>query len=691
MRLGTDVGGTFTDFVLLDSRQDGVGVGKLLTTPDDPSRAVLEGTEALTSQNGVQIRDVHQFVHGTTLVTNTIIERKGARTGLIATRGFRDALEIGREIRYDMYDLFIERPEPIVPRFLRLEVGGRLAADGTLLRELDLTEVDQIVRAFDANNVEAVAVSLLHAFRNTSHEQQVRSRLRQLAPQLHVSLSSDVCPEIREYDRTSTTVANAYVQPIVSRYLGRLDEGMRTRGFGEQISIMLSSGGINTVDYAKRMPVQMVESGPAGGAMAASFIGRRAGIDRLLAFDMGGTTAKLCLVEDGVPHRATMFEAARIHRFMKGSGLVMKIPVIEMIEIGAGGGSIARADRLGTLKVGPQSASAVPGPACYAHGGIEPTVTDADLIMGFLDPEYFLGGRMRLDRDRATNAVANRLAKPLGIALLKAARGIFEVVNENMATAARVYFAERGRDPRQYTMLAFGGAGPVHAWDLARRLKIKRLLCPPAAGAASALGFLVTPPTVDLATSHVSRLESFSTDTALALINRLEREAAAILGKSGVPQRDIRFDLAAEMRYVGQGHEIPVPITFDVLQQGANALKAAFDAEYEQVFGRAVGGVPAELVTWRLRGSGPEPAAEWGAGTIGGHVANGKAQKGRRPAYFDNSGKAVEALVFDRYLLGPGAEFHGPSIVEERESTVIVPPGARATIDPQRNLLIEFE
>jgi N-methylhydantoinase A len=689
MRLGIDVGGTFTDFVLMDPDRRFLGVGKHLTTPADPSLGALDGTAALCKQHGVPLGQVVHAVHGTTLVANTIIERKGARTGLITTRGFRDALETGREIRYDMYDLFIERPDPLVPRSLRLEVDERLGPDGRVLRPLDPAGLDAILQAFEREGVEAVAVSLMHAFRNPAHEQAIRKWLADRAPKAHVSLSTEVCPEIREYDRTSTTVANAYVQPILARYLGRLEQGLRAQGLGGALSIMLSGGGINTVAYSQAMPVHMIESGPAGGAMAASFLGRRAGIDRLLAFDMGGTTAKLCLVDGGEPYRATTFEAARVHRFMKGSGLVLKVPVIEMIEIGAGGGSIARADRLGLLKVGPHSAGADPGPACYGRGGEAPTVTDADLLLGYLDPGYFLGGRMALDRDRASRALSEQVAAPLGVPPMQAARGVFELVNENMAAAARVNMAERGRDPRQYTFLAFGGAGPVHAWDLARRLKMRRILCPPAAGAASALGFLVVPPTVDLVMSHVARLSEFDVAAAAAVLARLEDEAARILAGAGVPRGGIAFHRAAEMRYVGQGYEIPVPVTPEAVRAGAKGLKAAFDAEYEKVFGRAVSDVPAEVLTWRVRAMGPRPAADWAMGAGGGSDAAG-AMKGKRPAYFDDPARPVETPVFDRYKLGPGAAFPGPAIVEERESTAIVPPRARAAIDAHHNLVIEL-
>jgi N-methylhydantoinase A len=688
MRLGIDVGGTFTDFVLIDAAGRRFGVGKVLTTSEDPSRAILDGAVALAREHGITIGDLLQAVHGTTLVANTIIERKGARTGLITTKGFRDALETGREIRYDMYDLSIARPEPIVPRYLRLEIDERLSHDGTVLRDLDLGGLETIRKVFETEGVEAVAVSLMHAFRNAAHERAIAARLAECASTLPISLSTDVCPEIREYDRTSTTVANAYVQPIVARYLKSLEDRMRAAGLRAPVSIMLSSGGINTIDYARRMPVQMIESGPAGGAITAAFIGRRAGIDRLLAFDMGGTTAKLCLVDNCEPHRVTTFEAARVHRFMKGSGLLLKLPVVEMIEIGAGGGSIARADRLGTLKVGPRSAGAAPGPACYDRGGTEPTVTDADLLMGLLDPDYFLGGRMALDRDRATRAVADHVARPLELTPSKAARGIFEVVNENMAAAARVYLAERGKDPREYTLLAFGGAGPVHGWDVARRLKIRRLLCPPAAGAASALGFLVAPPTVDLVASHVARLHDFDSHAAGVLISAMQQQATAILASCGVATGEISFEIAAEMRYVGQGYEIPVPISPHLLNgHGGKAIAAAFDAEYERAFGRAVAGVPAEILTWRVRAIGPEPAADWPTSAHATGEAS-LALKGQRPVLFGEESR--DTPVFDRYRLGPGAEVRGPAIVEERESTAVVPPEGIGTIDARGNLLIEL-
>lgn len=689
MRLGIDVGGTFTDFILLDPDRRFLAVGKQLTTPADPSVAALEGTAALCAEHGRPAAQLRHAVHGATLVANTIIERKGAPTGLIATHGFRDALETGREIRYDMYDMFIERSAPLVPRHLRLEVNERLGPDGRVLRPLDLGELEAIVRTFEREGVKAVAVSLMHAFRNPAHECAIGRWLGEHAPELHVSLSTAVCPEIREYERTSTTVANAYVQPIISRYLGRLKDGLSAQGLGGPLYIMLSGGGINSVEYAQHLPIHMIESGPAGGAKAASFIGHRAGLDRLLAFDMGGTTAKLCLIEGGEPYRVNTFEAARIHRFMKGSGLQLKVPVIEMIEVGAGGGSIARADRLGVLKVGPQSAGSVPGPACYSRGGREPTVTDADLLLGYLDPAYFLGGRMSLDPDRAAGALVEQVATPLGLTPLEAARGVFELVDENMAAAARVYLAERGRDPRQYTFLAFGGAGPVHAWDLARRLKMRRILCPPAAGAAAALGFLVAAPTVDLVMSHVSRLEEIRPDFVLDILGRLNDQAAQILAGAGVPGEEVHAEISADIRYVGQGYEIPVPIDRGVVESGPRGLQAAFDAEYERVFGRAVSSVAAEVLTWRIRARGPSPVSDWHVGSTGTSDA-GAALKGRRPAYFDAADRPIETPVFDRYRLGPGAQFSGPAIVEERESTAIVPPGAQATIDAFHNLLIEL-
>ncbi len=690
MRVGIDVGGTFTDFVAVDGEGGGFVVGKRLTTPEDPSVGAIEGTLELAGRHGLPLGEIRHVLHGTTLVANTIIERRGARTGLIATEGFRDVLETGRDIRYDLYDLTIDRAAPLVPRRLRLEVTERLDKDGEALVPLRLGSVDRCWQAFKRAGVEAVAVSLMHSFRNSAHERAIRDRLARLAPDLPVSLSCEVAPEIREYDRTSTTVANAYVLPVVRGYLGRLETGLRARGIGGALFVMLSGGGIAAIPYAEAFPIHMVESGPAGGALAAAFLGRQAGLDRLLAFDMGGTTAKLCLTRGGEPTRALETEVARVHRFLRGSGLLLKVPVIEMIEIGAGGGSIARRDALGLLKVGPQSAGASPGPACYGLGATQATVTDADLLLGYLDAGSFLGGEMALDVERARAAIHAEVAGPLGVDLTRAAAGIFDVVTENMASAARVYLAERGADPRAHTLVAFGGAGPVHAFSLAQQLKIPRVLCPLGAGATSALGFLIAPPTVELSQSAMARLEATDWDGVNATFRHLEAEAAASLAVAGVPREVIRFERMADMRYAGQGYEITVSVPGGPYGKGSTgALEEAFAVRYGALFGQHLPRVAIEVLTWRLRAMGPAPAVSLRRGDAGPGSADA-AFRGARPVYFADAGRFVEAAVFNRAQLGPGAEIQGPAVVEERESTAVIPPGARASVDAQANLVIEL-
>src|SRR5512145_982537 len=506
-RIGVDIGGTFTDLVLVDEATGAVSVGKLLTTPKEPAQAVEQVVVTLLHDAGRRAADVAALIHGTTLATNALIERKGARTGLLTTAGFRDALEIGREGRYDMYDLFIDPPAPLVPRHLRLEVPERIAADGAVLRPLEATGARAAITALLAEGVEAIAISLLHAYRNPAHEGALARLVAEAAPGLPVSCSSEVVPEIREYERTSTTAANVYVMPLMSRYLDDLERKLADMGIPGGFYIMLSSGGIATPATAKRVPVRLVESGPAAGALAAARAARQAGEGRLLSFDMGGTTAKACVIDGSEPLLAREFEVARADRFKRGSGLPIRVPVIELIEIGAGGGSIARLDRMGLLKVGPDSAGAEPGPACYGLGGHEATVTDADLVLGYLDPDFFLGGRMRLDVEAARRAITDRVGTPMGTDLARSAWNIHRVVNENMAGAARIHGIERGKDLRAYPLYAFGGAGPVHAWHVGRTLKVPRVLVPFGAGAASALGLLSAPLAFDFVRTAPQRLD----------------------------------------------------------------------------------------------------------------------------------------------------------------------------------------
>ncbi len=512
-RLGIDVGGTFTDLVVVDEATGGLRVGKVLTTPKDPAHGVETGMVALLGEAGVATSDVQAVVHGTTLATNALIERKGARTALVMTEGFRDSVEIRHEGRYDMYDLFIDPPSPLVPRHLRREVSERLLADGSVLRPLDEEGARRVIRELIAEGVEAIAICLLHAYVNPVHERRLAELIREIAPDRPVSCSSEVVPEIREYERASTTSANVYVAPLLERYLEDLERRLAELGVPGQLYIMQSSGGIALPPTARRLPIRLVESGPAGGALAAALAARHRGERRMLSFDMGGTTAKACVIDDGAPLVAREFEVARADRFKKGSGLPVRVPVIEMIEIGAGGGSIARVDRLGLLKVGPDSAGADPGPACYNLGGRLPTVTDADLLLGYLDAEFFLGGRMPLDREAARRAIDEHVARPLGLDVIGAARGIHRVVNENMAAAARIHGIERGKDLRSYPLFAFGGAGPVHCWQMARILKVPRILLPFGAGAMSAYGLLAAPLTFDFVRTLRQRLDEADWDS----------------------------------------------------------------------------------------------------------------------------------------------------------------------------------
>jgi len=496
-RIGIDIGGTFTDFVLVDEQERRIYLGKRLTTHADYLEAILHGLDRLLADAGIAAGDVSDVVHGTTLVANTVIERKGAKTALITTEGARDVVEIGSELRYDVYDLSIQRPQPLVPRHLRYAIRERMMANGEPLVALDLSQLPEIVAGLREADIASVAISLLHSYANPSHERALGEALARLMPGLEITLSSVLVPEIREYERTSTTIVNAYVQPLVARYLRNMEGQLKERGIKRPPYLMLSGGGLASIADSVEAPVNLIESGPAGGAIAACFFGRAANAPDLISFDMGGTTAKMCLINGGSPSRSHEFEVARINRFARGSGLPLRVSVIDMIEIGAGGGSIARIDNMGLLKVGPASAGSDPGPACYGLGGERPTVTDADVVLGYLDPGFFLGGTMRLDRAAAERAIERHIGQPLGLDVVAAAAGIQEVVNESMATATRLHVSERGRDLRRYALLAFGGAGPVHAYRLAEILGIKRLICPYAAGTASALGFLVAPLTFE--------------------------------------------------------------------------------------------------------------------------------------------------------------------------------------------------
>ncbi|HEV2282308.1 MAG TPA: hydantoinase/oxoprolinase family protein [bacterium] len=692
LRIGVDIGGTFTDLILVDDLGTVFQIGKVLTTPADPAGAVAQGVRDLLEAADAEARDVGQVVHGTTLLTNALIERKGARTALVTTRGFRDALEIAREHRYDMYDLFIERPAPLVPRHLRHELRERVLEDGTVAEALDLDEARRLVDALRREDVEAVAVCFLHSYRAPAHERAVGDLIRSAAPALACALSHEVVPEIREYERTSTTVANVYIQGLAARYLTRLAERLEAMEIGGPLFIMQSTGGICSVETACRFPIRVVESGPAAGALAAAHHAALARRPDLLSFDMGGTTAKACLVEGGEPLTAREFEVARVYRFKRGSGLPIKVPAIEMIEIGAGGGSLARVSSLGLLTVGPESAGAEPGPACYGRGGTEPTVTDADLVLGYLDPEFFLGGRLRLDREAARRAIEERVAGPLGLDPVQAAWGIHQVVNENMASAVRVHAVERGKDIRRFPLFAFGGAGPVHAHRVARILRCATVVCPLGAGVASAMGFLVAPPVFDFVRTLPSGVESIDWAAVRAALSEMEQEGRRILSTT-VREDQIGFRRWADMRYRGQGHEIRVPLPDAAFGPGAEpALRAAFERAYAAIYAHTAPEVPVDVVSWRVAAHGPKPSLRLPA--AGGQTARDAANpatalKTRRAAYFPERHGFAEVPVYDRYRLAPGCEFPGPAVVEERESTVVVGPDARVWVDAWRNLVIE--
>jgi 5-oxoprolinase (ATP-hydrolysing) len=683
-RVGFDIGGTFTDFVLYDADSAEVRVHKCLTTPDDPSLGALEGLNEILAGAGLGTADVSHLIHGTTLVTNAIIERQGAKLALLTTQGFRDILEMGTEQRYDIHDLFLEFPEPLVPRALRREIDERMSRDGDVVVALDLDQVRSQAADLVAAGVEAIAVCFLHAYKNPAHEQVVRDLLSDAYPQIAVSLSSDVQPELREYERTSTTTANAYVQPLMQRYVDRLVEAFTEQGFAGQFHLMQSAGGLVSPKTAVAYPIRLLESGPAGGGLATAFFGGRVGKSDVISFDMGGTTAKACLIENGKANVAPMLEAARVHRFKKGSGLPIKAPVIDMIEVGAGGGSIARFDKLGLLKVGPGSAGADPGPACYGKGGTEPTVTDANLLLGYLDPAFFLGGRMSLDKKASESALA-RVAKPLNLTAIEAAWGIYDIVCESMAGAARVHIVEKGRDPRRYSMVAMGGAGPAHAARVARKLGVGEVIVPPASGAASALGFLVAPISFEFARSLPSLLDEMDFGAVNDLLAELEKEGRTLLSDAGVEASDVTVTRHAEMRYFGQMREIDVPLQAETLDAGSvEQAKAAFDTEYKRLYAHLYEGPPVQALNWRVLCSGPTPEVEMGSL----EANDGASLKGRRQAYFPEAGGFVEVPVHDRYALAPGQSIEGPAIIEERESTTVVPPGDSLAVDDLFNLCL---
>ena len=692
-RLGFDIGGTFTDFVLIDETTGEALLDKCLTTPADPARAVIEGLEGLLAKADLAGADIDIAIHATTLITNALIERKGARTALLTTEGFRDVLEMGTEVRYDIYDLFLEKPEPLVARNWRFEVRERLDKDGKVMIPLDEAGLRDAARQMKAAGIESVAVAFLHAFRNSAHEEQARSGLEAELPDVTISLSSTVAPEIREYERMSTTVANAYTQPLTRHYIDTLERGLTDLGYRRRLFLMISSGGIATAQTATELPIRMIESGPAAGVLAAIYYGRAAGLDSLISFDMGGTTAKIGLVKDHLAAKTNMIEVGRVKRFKKGSGLPVKVPVIELIEIGAGGGSIAHVDNLGLLKVGPQSAGADPGPACYGQGGEEPTVTDANVLLGYLDPDYFLGGSMKLDVAAARSAVETKLATPLNLSPTEAARGIFEVVNQNMLSAMKVHIAERGEDPRKFYLFAFGGAGPGHAYDLARALQMKGVVVPPGAGATSAMGLVTAAVSFDYARSYVTRLDRVAWSDLHTVFEAMAADGLAVLEDAGIDRNSAGVDVihSMDLRHKGQGHELTIPLPMAVYAEGrVERIAEVFYERYRAKYGHAHSQLPVELITCRTTVGAPAPSVPQQQ-LLADARAGASPEKGRRAVYFHEQGGFVDTPVYDRYLLAAGTSFQGPAIIEERECTIVAGPAARVRVDEHGNLYLDLE
>ena len=687
-RIGLDIGGTFTDLVLLHEPTGTLRWHKVLTTPRDPSEGALRGLDELCGHAGIRPADVGTLIHATTLVTNAIIERKGARAALLTTDGFRDILEMGKEQRYDIYDLFLRYPDPLVPRRWRLEVRERVTRDGDVRIPIDVDAVRPQIAALADEGVEAVAVVFLHAYKNAAHEEAVRELLAREFPHLFISVSSEVSPEIREYERTCTTVCNAYVQPVMDRYIRHIEAALTERGFGGRFLLMLSSGTLATPDVARRFPVRMLESGPAAGALVVGHLGRRIGRADLVGFDMGGTTAKICLVRDGRPKITSTLEVARVHRFKKGSGLPVVAPVVDMIEIGAGGGSVASVDAMGLLRVGPHSAGADPGPACYGFGGAEATVTDACVALGYFDPNAFLGGTMRLDV-AAARAALSRVGASLGLDAVRTAWGIYSIVCENMAQAARLYLIERGQDPRRFALIGFGGAGPATAARVARLLGVQEVLIPPASGLASAIGLLAAPLGFDFGHSMTGALDELDWGAVERLFTEMEEQGRAMVAAAGGDPGRARCDRRVEMRYAGQFHDIEIPVPRPVDRDAVGVIRARFASEYDRLYGGTLPDYPIQALNWRVLVAGPSPDVDV-RGSLATQPSLAAAQKPSRLMFVPDAG-VVEAPVYERYLVPEGSTLQGPAILEEAEATTVLWPGDRLTVDQQRNLVIQVD
>jgi N-methylhydantoinase A len=683
--LAFDIGGTFTDFVLHDAAGDRTWFLKVPSTPKSPEKAVLDGIDMIMAQAGLGLDGIETVLHATTVATNAIIERKGARVGLVTTEGFRDVLIIGRQKRYETYDLYIDKPTPLLKRRHVHEVAERVSYEGKVLQPLDAAAVDATVDALCAAGHDAVAVSLLHSYANPAHERAIRARLLERAPQMSVSLSSDVSPKFREYERTSTTVANAYIKPLVGRYVEQLKGALSDRGYQRDLLIMQSSGGLVTPDLAREYPIRILESGPAAGVLMCAGVGRQEGFDQVVTFDMGGTTAKLGAVDDGQPAVVPSFEVDPV-RSKKGSGLPISAPALELIEIGAGGGSIVRTDS-GMIKVGPESAGSEPGPACYGRGGTEATVTDANVVLGYIDPNYFNGGAMPLDGAAAKSAISCALAQPLGMSVGEAAWGAHLIATKNMEHAMRLVSVEQGRDPRDCLLVAFGGAGPLHAARLARQIGIPTVIVPLGAGVGSAVGLLQADPRFDVSVTRILRLDASSDAAIAAIYAGLHEQAARELRHLG--KGNIRWSRYAYMRYAGQGFEIQVDLPDGEIGAGyAERATAAFHAAYARKHRWSEPGAAVEAVDWTLVATVPNPQRS--VLRLAGNVDAGRSGRHSvRQAWFPEAGGYAETQVVDRQALAHHGTIAGPAIIEDPDCTAVVLPGNVARISPAGNLRID--
>ena len=677
IRMGVDIGGTFTDVVIeVEGKQFST---KVLTTYIAPENAIIDGLHQVCAKAGVAPSDIGQIIHGTTLATNALIERRGAKTALITTEGFRDVIEMRTESRFEQYDLNLTLPEPLIPRQSRFSISERVDATGGVLVDLNRAEVEAVADQLNAAGYESIAVGLIHSYLNPYHERMVRDVLAEKLPDVMVSLSSEVSPQMREYERFNTVVANAYIKPLMKSYLGRLKGRLEDEGANCSVFLMHSGGGIISIESAADFPVRLVESGPAGGAVFAANTAARYGLDKVLSFDMGGTTAKICLIKNQTPKTSRVFEVARTYRFKKGSGMPISIPVIDMVEIGAGGGSLAHIDSMRQIRVGPESAGSEPGPACYGRGGDKPAVTDADLVLGKLDPNNFAGGSIQLHADSSADALVNVLGKTLDMDAQTAAFGLAEVVDENMANAARVHAVENGEDLSEYTMIAFGGAAPLHAGRLCEKLGVDRLLVPTGAGVGSAIGFLRAPFSFEANRSVYMKLSDFKPDVIKSLLTELQDEATGFV-RSCDATSDIISEFKVYMRYTGQGWEIPISLSAEqAMLPDTDTFLKLFEADYSALFGRTVDGMDVEITVWSVNATTPPEqvaqialASDTGAATVAG-----------QRALFDPALATVsDAQVVLRNDMKTGQTVQGPAVVTEDETTIIVPSSRQVTAQP---------